>query len=398
MVITYFRKTIRDSCPITINEADLTEKKVGETFESSLREVSCDEELRWNFKCYPNGDDGEAQNHVSVFIHVDARATVGVVFAVQGTTIQNGFYHVFEYEQGRGLGKFVSHDDLRPHFRDGKVTITCNVSFKFRMPLLLSKHSIVESCEAVPTDCELVVGSDSVKVHKNLLQFIAPGLYANFLHNTVEARSGKIVITDFDYKTVKSAMAYFYGCTLKDQSVETVVGILRFADKYNIKSTELESVPCENINVDSFCTITHYAFDCCKDNLLRKCGVFFKTNQEQLKSTKEFANLPPAAIVAVLKNAFGLQNENALICYAHQNGIPKVIDYLEAPLLASLSVENFCDVALYAWNLDREDLKIKCAKFFYDNRTEITTMPAFHELGNIALEVMKASLVEKVDD
>uniref|UniRef100_A0A7E4VGI9 BTB domain-containing protein n=1 Tax=Panagrellus redivivus TaxID=6233 RepID=A0A7E4VGI9_PANRE len=385
---------VEDSCTIVIKENELTERSVLESQESPKRNVPCSSGVQWNFRWYPAGDTPANKDNVTVCIYVDGFINFNVTVTIEGNLIKHrldpfgSWYRKIKWVH-------VSHHDLQPFFCDGKVSLTYKLSFEVEVPVSLINHSIFQSCEGIPTDCEIVVGTDSVKAHKNLLQFIAPGLYANFIHNTVESRSGKVIITDFDYKIVKATMDYLYGCQLEDVSIETVIGMLRFADKYNIKSVQLEKVPFLNLKNETFYIIVHYAFDCCKDSLFNDCVKVFKRREDQLKTTDKFAKLPPAVVVKILKSAFSLSDTCEILRHAHNYGFPGVIEYLEFPMSLSLSLQNFCDTASYAWDHSREELKKTCAKFFYDNRLEITIMPAFHELGNTAVEIMKASLVSK---
>uniref|UniRef100_A0A7E4ZR29 BTB domain-containing protein n=1 Tax=Panagrellus redivivus TaxID=6233 RepID=A0A7E4ZR29_PANRE len=365
-------KEVKDSCTITVNEDDLTKYKADKCLESPKQFVPCSSGLQWSVCCYPKSFTPSLVygNTISVYVVFTNDAIGAVSLIVNGTDIKN----------------------IRPHFRDGKVTITCDVRVEVAVPMSMLTHRMFQSCEDVPTDVELVVGDNVMKVHKQLLAFIAPGLYAGFNHDTVEARSGRVVITDFDFDIVKSAMDYFYGRKLDDISIDTIIGMLRFADKYNAKSADLEKVPFSNMTVASFCIIAHYAYDCCKDFLLVQCGKFFRNHQNQLKTTDQFAELPPAVIVRILELAFSLKGSFEVLCYAHKNKMPKVIEHFEKPMFESLSLTNFSETTKYAWDYSRKELKTKCAEFFYENRTELTVMSDFVKLKDVAIGVMQLSL------
>uniref|UniRef100_A0A7E4W931 BTB domain-containing protein n=1 Tax=Panagrellus redivivus TaxID=6233 RepID=A0A7E4W931_PANRE len=108
-----------------------------------------------------------------------------------------------------------------------------------------------------PDTCDVqfvVVGEGTpVLAHRAFLSLISPVFAAMFAHNTKEAQTGIIIITDFDYATVKAAVDILYGHPFEPKSNMAIEHVSRFAGKYIIDAVvngldELEAV--EHTNPD----------------------------------------------------------------------------------------------------------------------------------------------------
>uniref|UniRef100_A0A7E4W6E3 BTB domain-containing protein n=1 Tax=Panagrellus redivivus TaxID=6233 RepID=A0A7E4W6E3_PANRE len=377
-------KTIQDFDTFTLNEADLTGKKVDEFLETPQRDVPCADGLRWWIRCFPAGVE-DAEGYTSLFLHVNNDIRAKFIFSVDGSSIHESCTYDFSTDwPSDGFECFASHGALRPYFHIGKLQITCHIEFEIDVPYICVKPCLFLSSDHVPRHdfCPL-----SECVYKHFLSLMSPVFNAMFTHDTTESKSGKVKITDFDYETVKAAIDFCYGREFKNPCIDTFVGTLRFADKYDIKAvtSQLAQVPELNLSTDSFCTIAHYAYDCSKEDLFAECCQYFEENQSRIKIKKGFENLPAAFVVHLLKTSFELKSDFDVLRHAHENCLKFVTDHLEQPLLEGLSIDNFCATVTYAWDYQRDVLKKMCAEFMNDNRDEIMNLKGFCELSGDTL-------------
>uniref|UniRef100_A0A7E4V375 BTB domain-containing protein n=1 Tax=Panagrellus redivivus TaxID=6233 RepID=A0A7E4V375_PANRE len=221
----------------------------------------------------------------------------------------------------------------------GKATVWSEIEVDIDVPFIPFVLSIFHLLQHVPTDTSLVVESKTIPTHKHFLLLISPVFKSMFLHDTA-----KVEITDFDFKTVKSVIDYCYGRELKDLSIDTIVSMLRFSDKYTIMAItdEFEKLPSANLSVETFCTIVRYAYDCNKKTLFTKCCDFFKEHQDELKTTDKFAKLPPALVTTVLKSVFILKTNFDILRHAHKKNINSVVEHLEQSFLKQMTLQDFC--------------------------------------------------------
>uniref|UniRef100_A0A7E4UST0 BTB domain-containing protein n=1 Tax=Panagrellus redivivus TaxID=6233 RepID=A0A7E4UST0_PANRE len=372
-----------DTVSITLTETDLKENKPGQSIKTPERGVLFSE-IVWFIEWFSSH-----YGNTLLFLHVKVAVKAKFTITVDGASIERSVTSDLA-KNVRSEGICLLHDELAPMFRDGKLSLTCNVEFGPSPPFNPSIPRLFLCSSHIPTDFEIVVDSKTLKVHKSFLSLISPVFHASFSHDTLESRTGKQTIDNFDFDTVKAALDYCYGHRLKDASVNNIVEILRFADKYDIKDvvTQLESVPTSNLSVENFAIIVHYAYYCSKDSLLQACIQFFMKHQGTIKTDSEFVTLPPALVIHVLKSAFNLKTDIDVCRYAHKNGINFITDHIEAPLIESMTMENFCPAVIYAWECGRENLKEVLAKFFNNNRDEATSLDAFLD---IPLETVHAS-------
>uniref|UniRef100_A0A7E4W6M7 BTB domain-containing protein n=1 Tax=Panagrellus redivivus TaxID=6233 RepID=A0A7E4W6M7_PANRE len=278
----------------------------------------------------------------------------------------------------------LPHQELLPFFKTSYLDITCSVEFDIIVPLTsLLTPNLFDLCAHIATDFELAVGTDRLPVHKRYLSLISPVFNAMFLHDTSEARSGENLITDFDFDTVKTAINFCYGRPLEDPSVDTVIGILRFADKYDIKGVvnKLDQIPKLNLSTENFCTIVLYAYDCSKKELESECSKFYKIHHKVINENNKFSTLPVLLIVKLLKTAFDLKTNYDVLRHANKTGINSVMEHLEQPLIKSLKLKDFCSTVDYAWECSREDLMKACAEFLNKNRDEILELKEYYDLS-----------------
>uniref|UniRef100_A0A7E4W3I9 BTB domain-containing protein n=1 Tax=Panagrellus redivivus TaxID=6233 RepID=A0A7E4W3I9_PANRE len=370
----------RDVITFTLNEADLVSREQPET---PKHQIPYSDNLTWYVDWCAGGWNARDNGYVSVFINVNKPVKAKYSFAIDGSSFKRERTQEFtEPKYYGGWQKYQSHEDLHPLFRNGKLTITCNVEFELPMSYTCLKPNLFDSCGHFPTDLELVTSSGSVSAHKSLLMLMSPVFHAMFTHDTAESKSGKVKITDIDFQTVKAAVDFCYGREMVNKSINTIISILRFADKYDIKAVnaQLEQIPSLNLSTETFCAIVHYAFDLSKFELLNQCCVFFQKNQNAIKDLDTFVKLPQPVVVYLLKTAFLLETDLDVLRHCHNNKIDFVVDPLEQPFLDSLTIDDYCAVTSYAWDCSRDSLKNACASFLNDN-TQVIKLKAFHDIS-----------------
>uniref|UniRef100_A0A7E4W4L6 BTB domain-containing protein n=1 Tax=Panagrellus redivivus TaxID=6233 RepID=A0A7E4W4L6_PANRE len=383
-------RSIEDACSIKLTKAKLR-WDVGRQSFSQKREIPYTNGTKWWLSMYPGGESDEFEDYISVRFNVTAPVNVHVTFAIEDTEIKKVICHPY-IQSWICLPRFASHDDVWPELCGTSLELSCTVKFDFDLRPKCLKSSLFHSCDHIPMDFEFVVGDSNVKAHRQFLALISPVFHAVFSHDTIEARTGQLVVKDFEFNVVKAAIDFCYGRELNDNSIETIVGVLRFGDKYDIKSfsAELEKVLLFNLNSQSFCVIAHYAFDCSKADIMEECAKFFKENINKLKESVNFQNLPSKVVYELLKHAFSSTTIDEVLSSAHKYRIKSVIEMCMQPLFNSMSPENFVTNTKYAWSFSCENLQRKCAEYFNDHRLETATMDLLLSLEpETAFDLMK---------
>uniref|UniRef100_A0A7E4UNW7 BTB domain-containing protein n=1 Tax=Panagrellus redivivus TaxID=6233 RepID=A0A7E4UNW7_PANRE len=229
----------------------------------------------------------------------------------------------------------------------------------------LEARTDLREYENIPTDFEIQCGDNQFKVHKNVLSQISPVFEAMLRHNFVETSSNKIEINDFDFKTVETAMNICYGRPCGDLSTELVLDILYFADKYHIADffTQLE-VSMHNLSITNFCAVLRYANTLEKTTLFAECVAFYNLHKDSIG--RDVAALPVPLVMKLLKAVYHLETELETFLRARKNRIRLDIEELEVPTLA-----DFFKTVPYAWEKYEDGLKMKCAKFWQDNKDTV---------------------------
>uniref|UniRef100_A0A7E4V7T8 BTB domain-containing protein n=1 Tax=Panagrellus redivivus TaxID=6233 RepID=A0A7E4V7T8_PANRE len=156
------------------------------------------------------------------------------------------------------------------------------------------------------TDAQFVIGDKVIDVHREMLCLISPVFQAAFAHDTKEARTGKIELVDFKVQTVKNVLDYIYGRRFDAyMTLPDYVGMLRFAEKYDIKLIINDIKPhlCKELAVTSFCTIAAYAWDFQETDLKAACVEFYEKNVSEMARNPEFGKLKSTTIVDIIRSA-----------------------------------------------------------------------------------------------
>uniref|UniRef100_A0A7E4W625 BTB domain-containing protein n=1 Tax=Panagrellus redivivus TaxID=6233 RepID=A0A7E4W625_PANRE len=373
--------TFHDKDTFTLYKADLTRKKVKEFLETPKRDIPSSDGFQWWIQYFPAGDRKKARDHLSLYLVVNRPVKAKFTFAIDNSSIKRTeSYDFYDVSESFGWHQFQSHGMLMPHWRNDKLTITCTVEFYVKTLATSFKPCLFRSCDHVPTDFELVMKKGTVSTHKSFLSMLSPVFHAMFSHDTAESKSGKVKITDFDYSTVKATIDFCYGRELGEFSINLVINILRFADKYDIKAVaQLEQIPPLNLSTITFCPIVKFAYDCNKEDLMAQCCSFFKDHQVELKIDGKFTQFPPTFVVHLLKRAFDLKTDFDVLRHANKNDI-KIVDYFKSTFLNEISGANFCLAVNYAWDCSQDDLKMVCAEYL-NSHLEVVKLKELHDLS-----------------
>uniref|UniRef100_A0A7E4VT64 BTB domain-containing protein n=1 Tax=Panagrellus redivivus TaxID=6233 RepID=A0A7E4VT64_PANRE len=375
-------KTFKDTASVQLSLSDLTNKKLNDVITTPARKIEGSNGLTWSFLCYPAGYSAEwkqniIKHEIGVFVKVSGQIWAIVSFSIDNSPINESYCHYFSsILKPNGIPSFTLHDDVKLLFSNGKLSITCTVEFDVVVPLVFMNRGLFLFSEHVSTDFVLIVGDDKIQTHRSVLSLISPVFHAMLTHDTVERKLKNVKITDFDANTVKTALDYCYGRPMKDLSVDAVVSMLRFADKYDIQPiiTEWEPILPSNLTPETFPVILHYAYDCSKKTPTEACAVYFEAHKLGICLNPGFNAVPPEAVIEIIKFAFELESDFAILRYAVTHSIWVVVNHLEK---FTFTVENFCEIAAYAWNMGRDEVKKECAKFFNEHQVEITGLKKF---------------------
>uniref|UniRef100_A0A7E4VZC1 BTB domain-containing protein n=1 Tax=Panagrellus redivivus TaxID=6233 RepID=A0A7E4VZC1_PANRE len=395
-------KVIKASYSHDYNNIDLN-LRPGEKLTKPLQQIPGIENVDWTYSLEKHRRiESVPSRYLCFTLRVNGPVQAKCTITIDGTP----FSKVLTKYKGQTavtLYDFLDLDDLPGYLVDGKFKLICDLEFEFSVPWTFMRHSVFYSCEHIDFDFDLVVDNRCIKVHKQFISFISPVFHAALTHRTKEARTGKLKITDFEYHILEAAINFCYGRDIIDFSVDNIIGILRFADKYDIKSViiELENLLSINLTKNTFSQVYHFASDCCKQYLLAKCVQFFRINHHDVKHVKEFCELPPQLVANLLETAFYLNDDFDILRIAHQKGIESVTNFFESALMENLTLETFSPTVNYAWDCSRDNLKQKCAKFFAEN-ADNTRFQQFKALGMnrfcaVATEAVKPTILSYYD-
>uniref|UniRef100_A0AC34G810 BTB domain-containing protein n=1 Tax=Panagrolaimus sp. ES5 TaxID=591445 RepID=A0AC34G810_9BILA len=101
-----------------------------------------------------------------------------------------------------------------------------------------------------------------------------------------ESKENKVIITDFDFTTVESAVKFCYGFEESNLwSIENAVNLLQFSDKYDMKDlkTSVENFLSSQISPMNVCKLANAAILSNSIKLREKCFEYMlECNQEKV--------------------------------------------------------------------------------------------------------------------
>uniref|UniRef100_A0A7E4VGQ0 BTB domain-containing protein n=1 Tax=Panagrellus redivivus TaxID=6233 RepID=A0A7E4VGQ0_PANRE len=169
---------------------------------------------------------------------------------------------------------------------------------------------LIESNADATTDGRIIIDGKSIPIHKSYLSLISPVFLAMFTHDTIEAKTGEVNITDFTFEDAKTAIDYCYGKDLCDKTSFQLLGVLRFADKYGILPIRkrLAEYFERTLNHDNCHGITAYSYEFSEKNLQTKCIDYYYRYPE-LILTPDFTQLPQNVMMEVITEASKLNDD-----------------------------------------------------------------------------------------
>uniref|UniRef100_A0A7E4UW99 G_PROTEIN_RECEP_F1_2 domain-containing protein n=1 Tax=Panagrellus redivivus TaxID=6233 RepID=A0A7E4UW99_PANRE len=264
--------------------------------------------LFWTMTVWLCGQENTDSNgfvtvHVTTSRNVDAAISLHLdsTGKTYRATLKNQNKHDFGPLQDYSVD-FLSAVDL------GKEEF--HVTIDFNLHFLAMNHRFYESCEHVEKDFTLIVENRDIKVHRNYLALISPFFNSMLSHRTKEAKSNQFKIADFSMPTVHTVIRMCYGYFVTNIDVPLAIDMLRFVDKYHIKSvvSQLEAYLEEKLTPENFPTIVKYAFDLYRESLMRFCGNFYIKHQIEINKLREFVDMNASIIAFILRAAWKLQN------------------------------------------------------------------------------------------
>uniref|UniRef100_A0A7E5A277 BTB domain-containing protein n=1 Tax=Panagrellus redivivus TaxID=6233 RepID=A0A7E5A277_PANRE len=125
-----------------------------------------------------------------------------------------------------------------------------------------------------------------------------------FTHDTKEKKTGTLTIVDCEYNVIKEVIDMSYGHPMKATTVNEVLELLTFADKYEI-STVLEVLSdwlANHLTVETFGTIATYAWTYSNQHLKQECCSFYKKHPH-VALTAGFREIDSDVIINIIQTA-----------------------------------------------------------------------------------------------
>uniref|UniRef100_A0A7E4W9L4 BTB domain-containing protein n=1 Tax=Panagrellus redivivus TaxID=6233 RepID=A0A7E4W9L4_PANRE len=264
-------------------------------------------------------------------------------------------------------GKFtfdhLPYNDVYNAIVDKKLDLSCT--------LVIDGNSIKKfqtkfhEYDKYPNDLVICCGDDRYEIHKTTLRKISPVFEAMLQNSYATKSNNELEIHDFNFKTVETVLNTCLCRPCGEISVELAVDVLRFVEKYVIKSVfeKFEEVIERNLSIDNFFEVLRCAYDCTRKDLFETCAAFYKKNKDVLKNTETFAALPGPLVAKLLKSAYKFEFELDIFLYARENKIRLDMVHMEVT-----TVSDFFRTVPFAWQYYDDTLKLKCAKFLNENK------------------------------
>uniref|UniRef100_A0A7E4UWC2 BTB domain-containing protein n=1 Tax=Panagrellus redivivus TaxID=6233 RepID=A0A7E4UWC2_PANRE len=267
------------------------------------------DELQWCMNVYLHGKKGTFSEGWLSVTFVTGR-NVNATISLHLDSTDRTHHATFKNEKSHDFNNLQLYDRFLEAANEGRATI--HIKIDFDLHFLAMNHRFYESCAHVEKDLMLVVENKKIKVHRHYLALISPVFHAILSHPSM-AKSKFLKVADFAVPTVHTVIQLCYGHLFTKIDVPLVIDMLRFIDKYDIKSAriELEAYLDENLTAENFTTIVKYAYTFSREPLMTICGTFYIDNQVDITKLREFVDMDPIIIASVLKTAWKTQNPEA---------------------------------------------------------------------------------------
>uniref|UniRef100_A0A7E4VNH5 BTB domain-containing protein n=1 Tax=Panagrellus redivivus TaxID=6233 RepID=A0A7E4VNH5_PANRE len=196
-----------------------------------------------------------------------------------------------------------------------KPTMHCHLEFTLfkRQSAIVQPMQLDELIDEAdnPRDVQFVIGDKIVRAHRSILTTVSPVFRAMFNQDMIEARTNRINIVDFTYETIRGAIDSLYGKSIDDASIDTVIGMAKFARKYELAETvvqKLEKCLEENLQDTNVCAIAAYAWEHEHQHLRYLCSWLFRDNHGEITMTDAFQKLDRAVAMDLIYQRYNSNN------------------------------------------------------------------------------------------
>uniref|UniRef100_A0A0N5C048 BTB domain-containing protein n=1 Tax=Strongyloides papillosus TaxID=174720 RepID=A0A0N5C048_STREA len=327
----------------SIRNFSLRPEKTGEKIMSQTCVIGDKDKSEWCLWIYPNGDDEESKEYVSVYLTLlnPDKAKVKVRFSILNDKEEeinvDNIDEVIDLTKNLGLGipKFIKKDFLLDKsnglLNDDKLTILCEgeiINFKSddqdstetlrkvtipQSKLLSNYGNMFDS--SLFTDCIIKVEDTEIKAHKAVLAARSPVFCEIFNGSSEESQTNVIEIKDFQVEVVREMLRYIYTDEVSD--IQNMANdVLAIADIYKLERLKAISAQylCDDLTVFNVCErfvlsekySTEILKECCIELIIENAAWLSKT-----KEWKEFILVHPLLLESLfLKSSSASSTES----------------------------------------------------------------------------------------
>uniref|UniRef100_A0A7E4VJF1 BTB domain-containing protein n=1 Tax=Panagrellus redivivus TaxID=6233 RepID=A0A7E4VJF1_PANRE len=269
---------------------------LGQKFSTQKRSIKEIQGLEWWVEYYPAGYDYNSQGCLSCELMFSG--PVSVKYNVYFEDI-DFYYHEDKLIDDHNTVQQSTFSARVPDFDwvcrlDSPVTrskvknlkMIINVEFELPVASPLPAVSYTEQCLS---DEKIVLAMDdgNVEISKELLTQGSPVFDAMFMHDTKEARSNRVEITDFELPTVQAFVDYCNGSPLDSVPFDVLMEVMRFSEKYGIEdlSDHMQSYFAGQLTNDNIWALAHYADTYERSKLMAACLRYHNANRNSMRPT-----------------------------------------------------------------------------------------------------------------